>query len=108
AFVLVRRRWWGGWGPLACLPCALIRLLCLAHDSPVLGDLRCVVRDANLIVKELAANVANEPHELARVLEQPALAAELADAISHSAQERLEISRPPFVVRLFLLRHATA
>jgi len=34
-----------------------------------------------------------------------AIAVKLADALSQRPQERLEISRPPLVVRLLLLRH---
>jgi hypothetical protein len=74
----------------------------------VFGDLWGVVRDADFVVKELAAHVTDESHEFAGVLEQSALAVELADAFGQRTQKRLEISCPPLVVRLFLLRHASA
>src|SRR6185437_10791392 len=102
-FVLVRV-------PLACWPLLrwFVRFACFAHDAAALGHLRRVVGDAYFVVKELAAHVAGQLHELAGVFEQPSVAIELLNPHGERAKQCLEIARASLVIGLLLLRHAPA
>jgi hypothetical protein len=80
----------------------------LPNDAPVLGYLGRVVGDSDFVVKEFAADVADESHELAGLVEKFSLAVQLTYSIRQGSQKSLEIARPTVVVGLLLLRHGTA
>src|SRR5439155_27236605 len=68
----------------------------LVDDAPALGDLGTVVGAAHLVVKQLAARVAEEFLELRRRVEQPAppRAVQLLYPFGQRAQQRHQAQRP--------------
>lgn len=78
-------------------------MLGFADDSPTVGDFRRVVRNADFVVKELAANVADQTHQLTGLVEELTLRVEIANALGQGSQQGLEIPSPSLIVRLFLL-----
>jgi len=67
------------------------------------GDLRCVVRHANFIVKKLTPDIAQQLQQVRRVCEKIAAPVQVTDVLSQRPQHALEIPRTVVVVRL--LRH---
>src|SRR5215475_13618930 len=95
-FVLVRR-------PLAFVPFGLVFLDGFPHDPPIIGDLGRIVSDSDFVVKELAANVADQSHQFAGFVEESAVTVQVTDSFGQRAKHCLEVARPTLVVRLFLL-----
>src|SRR5215510_1374814 len=95
-FVLVRR-------PLAFVPFGLVFLEGFAHDPPIVGDLGRIVSDSDFVVKELAANVADQSHQFASFVEESAVTVKVTDSFGQRAKHCFEVARPTLVVRLFLL-----
>src|SRR4029077_20487507 len=58
----------------------------LVHDPPTLRDLRRIVRDPYLIMKQLAARVPQELLELRRAFEQPARPVQRLNPLRQRAQ----------------------
>src|SRR5947199_210831 len=83
--------------------------LWLPHDAPALGDVGRVVGEADLVVKQLAANVADEFLQLEPPLQQLTRAVECLDTLGEGSQHRdqpLGSLRP--VDFFFLVTHTSA
>ena len=78
------------------------------YDPPAFGDLGSVVGDAHFVVKELAANIADQPEQLTSLIEKSPLRVQLADAIRQRAQKGFEVPCSAVVVGLFLIGHRDA
>jgi hypothetical protein len=68
------------------------------YDTPEVAESR------RIVVKQLASRLAQQLGQLARVRQEAALFIELPDALGERAEDLLEVSGAPVVVRL--LRHA--
>jgi len=81
------------------------RPLRVLHQAPVLGDLRRVVRAADLVVEEFAPEVAEPALQLGRGLEELARTVEGPDAIRQLAEHLREPVGTVLAVDLVVVGH---
>jgi hypothetical protein len=71
-----------------------------SYNPTVIGNFGRVVGSSNFIVEELTTHVADEAHELTRLLQQITARVHLDNPRCQVSQQRFEVSRPVLAVRL--------
>ena len=87
------------------LPRRIIRFLGVGDYAPAVGDFGRVVRDSDFVVEQLALDVADQPHQLARLCEQFPALGKFPDPIGEGDEQRLELALPLLTPRFLRVSH---